>query len=103
MQFSHNQFANDESLDEHMAMGNPCRDGWWEKRMDLPENIRLKSGGYEPAPERWVVITHDVFAAIQATIDLTKRRSSKAHIQNRKTQPCPRSRINPDDRKQPAR
>ena len=49
--------------------------------MDLPEDIRLIeantdketiSGGCEPAAERGVVITRDIFAAIQATLDLTR-------------------------------
>jgi hypothetical protein len=53
-----------------------------EKRMDLPEDIRLKieANTYketivdvvERLQKEGVVITHDVLAAIQATIDLTR-------------------------------
>ena len=54
----------------------------WEKLMDLPEDIRLKieANTYkeiivdvvERLQKEGVVITHDVLAAIQATIDLTR-------------------------------
>ena len=46
--------------------------------MDLQEDIRLKiEATYKEVIVRWtarrrVVITHDVLAAIQATIDLTR-------------------------------
>jgi hypothetical protein len=53
-----------------------------EKRMDLPEDIRLKieANTYketivdvvERLQKEGVVITHGVLAAIQATIDLTR-------------------------------
>jgi mannitol/fructose-specific phosphotransferase system IIA component (Ntr-type) len=61
-----------------MAAG---RDGQWENRMDLPEDIRLKIEAntdketilevVNRLQSDGVVITHDVFAAIQATLDLT--------------------------------
>ena len=54
----------------------------WEKRMDLPEDIRLKieANTYKEIfvdvvsrlRSEGEVITHDVLAAIQATIDLTR-------------------------------
>jgi hypothetical protein len=54
----------------------------WEKLMYLPEDIRLKieANTYketildvvERLQKEGVVITHDVLAAIQATIDLTR-------------------------------
>jgi len=81
MRFSNNRFAKDELLGEHLRDGNLPR-RLWEKRMDLPEDIRLKIEANSDKEtfldvvnrlqsER-VVITHDVLAAIQATIDLTR-------------------------------
>jgi hypothetical protein len=81
MQFSNNRFAKDELLGEHLGDGSLPR-RLWEKRMDLSEDIRLKieASTYKETfldvvnrlQSEGVVITHDVLAAIQATIDLTR-------------------------------
>lgn len=68
-------------MGEHLGDGSLSR-VLWEKRMDLPEDIRLK---IEASTDKEIflevvnrlqsermVITHDVLPAIKATIDLTK-------------------------------
>jgi len=81
MQFSNNRFAKDELLGEHLGDGSLPR-VLREKCMGLPEDIRLKIGAstdkeiilevVNRLQSEKVVITHDVLAAIKATIDLTK-------------------------------
>jgi hypothetical protein len=73
--------AKDKLLHEHLGDGSLPR-RLWEKRMEPPEDIRLKieASTYKETivdvvdrlQEEGVVITHDVLAAIQATIDLTR-------------------------------
>ena len=76
-----NRFAKDKVLRDHLGDGSLPR-RLWEKRMELPEDIRLKIEAsiyketildvVDRLQKEGVVITHDVLAAIQATIDLTR-------------------------------
>ncbi len=81
LQFSNNRFAKNELLGEHLGDGS-LRRRLWEKRMDLPEDIRRKIDAstekeivldvVNRLQSERVVITHDVLAAIKATLDLSK-------------------------------